>query len=300
MPDLRDFGTKIRITLKTGEPVEGWFLGALPHGLYLAMDSSANIVRFFPDNTWVAIHYLREADKAPFVPPDHEQQVMVMEALAEALAEPVRAALGRVDHNRIKRLAIDLLNTRRTLEHLLPTKQLEPHPFYEPLVIARNTHMHLLDEVRSSGLEDLLRKYAMPLRQAISRETLPQIDAQVLSLAEIDEMIGLTREQDLLSDADFGRQWIDQPISILINIQIDSQREETSTPDHVRLATGWIKVLAGGTLAAANLGIGIFAGVVAGLPTLGWGMVPIGIAIAESVFTGLNAAADALRDMSKK
>ncbi len=63
----------------------------------------------------------------------------------------------------------------------------------------------------------------------------------------------------------------------------------------MRSVTGWMQVLSGGALAVTNLGAGVVAGIVVGLPTLGWGTVPIALGVANSTFTGLNAAADALR-----
>ncbi len=314
MPDLKDFGTKVEVDLvntnfETVETIEGWFLGETPRGLYLALDPDANVVRLLPRGTWGRIFYQRDVGKAPFVAPDYDQKVEAIETLARELEEPVGAALDRVDHNRIKRLAATIHDTKARLEEYrseeyryrpINVSQLPP---YEHFVTARNTHAEVLDEVRRSGLEGVLREHTTSLRQVISRDTLPQMDAQVVSPAELDEMIRLTRDRDLLSETDFGRQWVYQPVTI--NIQVggtlpqppaESMTSEQE-PDHMRSVTGWIKVLSGSALVVTNIGAGIVAGIVFGLPTLGWGTVPIALGVAGSVHTGLTGAASAFQDI---
>jgi hypothetical protein len=53
-----------------------------------------------------------------------------------------------------------------------------------------------LEELQRSGVEeDVVRQHATPLRQLISRATLPQDEAGVLCDAEIDEMSRVTRQR---------------------------------------------------------------------------------------------------------
>jgi hypothetical protein len=306
MVTSRDYGKKVRVELKgTGEAVEGWLLEETPRGLYLSLDPDGKVIRLVQQDTVRVIFDIRDVGKAPFVPPDHEENAKKIEDLAKKIDRPVRDALDRLDHNRTKRLAVTIRDTLDQLEGYrfeeskrdIPGTELPPYGLF---VSARNTHAEVLDEVRRSGLEDVLRANASSLRQVISRDTLPQMDSEAVPLAEVDEMIKLTREQDLLSETDFGRQWVYQPITINIQVGVPPQPPTgPATPkherDHIRSVTGWMKVLSGGALAVTNLGAGVVAGIVVGLPTLGWGTVPIALGVANSTFTGLNAAADALR-----
>src|SRR5450755_3147123 len=126
MENASDYGTRVTIDLDTDERVEGWLLGETPRGLYLSLDPDGTVVRMLSRDTWSGVIYQRDAGKARFVTPDHEQTVEMIKTHVQDIEEGVDAALERVDHNRTKRLAATIYDTRTgTLRPRAPVAAIE-------------------------------------------------------------------------------------------------------------------------------------------------------------------------------
>jgi hypothetical protein len=304
---MRDFGTKVEIRLRWGEVVQGWLMGETSLGTYLALDPNARAVRFVPRIERGGVHYAREEAKANFALADREPTEQAIRSLAEQLDGPMGAALDRLDHNRIKRLGKEIYETSLIFENLLYEAHSMPADRWQlpawPIVTARNIHAQLLDELDRSGVGAILAQNPAAIRDAISRTTLPQMQAEVASDKEINEAIQLARARDYLTGTDFGRRWLSRPETN--NILTVPAAAPPPSPESaltgrvglVRAVLGWTRILAGGAMTASSAGLGIFGGAVGTFPTLGLTTVPVAVGVAGSIFSGLNMAAQALNSL---
>ena len=314
---MRNRGRKVEVDMAEGT-IEGWMYGEVPTGLYIALDTDAKNIRFIREGQYTRVYYPREGVIARFVAQEPSNLVQAVDQLASQLAEPMAAALDRVDHNRVKRLGSAIQGTRAELQAIGSLRGQVPLPpsmdmtnVYESLVRARNTHVNVLDELERSGIAQILRQHQTAIKQVVSESTLPQVDAQVVSPSELQNLIQAAQGEPLPANTDFGRQLSNQPINVTIgSVAIGTVNIGTTTPPQEnqedvqsgfwRTVGGWGKVLLGSGLVVANMGAGVSVGLVMIATTLGLGTVPVAVALATSIYTGAKGTVDALTEMHEK
>jgi hypothetical protein len=178
-----------------------------------------------------------------------------------------------------------------------------------PVVRIVDAHKELLDELVRSNVDEQLIKHGVVIRRGIYPSTIPQIDGYISTSYDLNQLILLAREQDRLSKTALGRMYLEK-ISAEDILEFEERRqkaqskpEKTDDPaqkmaKRMKKVAAGIKIVVGGCLAVTNIAVGSLGGVIAGLPTLGLGTVPVAVGVATSTYTGLNAASDGLKDLA--
>ncbi len=300
---LREHGVAVTVSLKSGEEIHGWLYADNAMGVYVSLDRKGHTIRFIPAGDWDSVSYQHESERATFRTSGELQETV--DKLFDHLRAPMRHALDRVDHNQIKRIQARLIDARQQFARPLRTNELA-------LVLdTRSSYGYLLDELEASGLASIIIENETELRQVASLFTLPLLDVALASRSELDHLLTELREsKTTLAELDLGRKDLDrlQP-EVLVSPPASSEHSEPEPVARARRSrrpgwglirglTSWAQVALGGALAAGNVGIGTVVVVTTGLPTLGLTTAPAAIAIAASVYTGLNGAAKSLHDLS--
>ncbi|HEY0072963.1 MAG TPA: hypothetical protein VGB77_02600 [Abditibacteriaceae bacterium] len=318
---MADRGSRVHVNLRNGDVVDGWVYGESLLGKYIALDPNAEIIRFIPDGTWQSAHY-DHSNPARFNSIIDNQYTSPVRGIraSESLRNRAANALDKVDYNRVRRIHAKFetlqdqfygpYDSMAFQEHRLEDEQ---HTLLDVALELRSTYSELVEEVRRSGLSDVLLEDAEEIQQFISNEGLPIMDYWMLremrhrdeAFFLLESMIYLARHTNLLAETNLGTyplQGLD-PGRIARHIdeqEAETQQEEESSPwpKRLKMTAAIGKVAVGGSLAAANICAGAFAGVVSALPTLGVGTVAGAVGVATSTYTGLNAACDGLKDLA--
>ena len=215
------------------------------------------------------------------------------------LSESINRALDKLDYNRLRRLSLRAQTDTNALRHWREAAHREVFEEFpiDAALDGRASHAELLDEVNQSGIGEILHEKHELIRAHISRETLPLLDASITSRAEIDEMIALAQAINHLSESRLGLDWLHQ-ITPAIMLRSAHPPESSPLAHRLHFIAALIKLTGGSGLAAANLALGVLAGAGTALPTLGLGTVAATIGIVTSAYTGLNSAADGLKDLA--
>lgn len=298
-------GVKTRLSLNTGEVIDGWHYGDTPLGYYIALDPEAKVIRFVATEYLSVASYDHNSPKAQFQPPEFERMMKSYHDLRSGLWTPMSTVLDRLDLNHVRRLAKRISHNRNRLVYDRRGRFRDEVSL--PLVLdIREAYEELLNEITDSGVQDILMERRGQIRDVISEFTLPQVDAQYIHPYELKQLIQLAKEKDNLSETNFGKTQLEKlsPDVLAVPEEPPDESKESRKENRerkvrrLRSAAAWIKISTGGGLAAANLTLGALAGVVSALPTLGLGTVAAVVGIATSTYTGLNAASDALKDMA--
>jgi hypothetical protein len=178
-----------------------------------------------------------------------------------------------------------------------------------PVVRIVDAHKELLDELVRSNVDEQLVKHGSVIRRGIYPSTIPQIDGYISTSYDLNQLILFARERDNLSETALGRLYLEK-ISAADILEFEerrqkaqSKREKTDdralkTAKRMKKMAAGIKIFVGGCLAVTNITVGSLGGVIAGLPTLGLGTVPVAVGVATSTYTGLNVASDGLKDLA--
>jgi hypothetical protein len=316
----RQIGVKVSVRLEDGDVLRGWLYDEDLRGIFVSFDPKGRVIRYVPRREVINFSYDQEASKADFEDDRRLEAVKEAESFDSDLLETVTESLSKVDFNRVRRIALRLRTERHELKEIASSAEnsdsweqqeptLEDHSGFEiPLNLVlrlTDSYSNLVDELERSGLGKILVEHKIRIGSFVSPDTLPVVDAGVANPDELRAMIAQTREQDEVANTSLGRAVLQEipPEEIV--------RRETSARNAKPEATGFLgimkprrlrkiaalgKVALGGTLAATNVSLGITAGVVTALPTLGIGTVGAAAGIVGSTYTGLAAACDGLKD----
>lgn len=304
-------GDKAEVVLVGNERVEGWLYAKTWQGLYVALDSSAKNIRFIPSGSYHGVTHSRSSkEPAPeFIlklqVPSEDQ----IKTLKDKIERPMAVVLSKLNYNRMKWL-LERFKTEHRAIRELQSRGTQSDELREvalaKLLILRRDYADLIDEIEQVGLLDILTEHQRDIRAVLSKATLPDLDALLVSMEEIVTLITKVREVDHLRETNGGRKYLlDLSEERIIRSMRRLPDEKGNEPKEKNWTAQWVKVIAatgkmalGGSFAAANFGLGTIAGVASSLPTLGMGTVAATVAIAASGYTGLNAACDALKDLA--
>jgi hypothetical protein len=313
MPGYDEIGRHANIGLKTGEVLEGWLYAEGPYGFLISLDLEGRTIRFVPRDLFDWGGFAGPGADLPTASFRKDQLLDAIGKLGDDLNHPLTEALKRVDQNNLRRLGDRLQRSRTQLgfaQQELELDEAENVSQTEAIVLimhASEIHRELLDELQLSGVTAVLHEHRQRIREVVSRDTIPLIDAQS-SHRHLDELIQLAVEQDRVSETRFGETYLIKlaPTAIL-NARVNEEsgeehpkKDKQSERSALRLKkiAAAMKITAGGSLTAVNVGVGCIVGLLSALPTLGLGTVAAAVGIATSAYTGLNAASDGLKDLA--
>lgn len=161
----------------------------------------------------------------------------------------------------------------------------------------------------SSGLLRVLAEASDEIRQVLSIEALPALDAQIIDPKELEELIERAKAKDRFKDFDFEHFMASAPskvevaraLVVQINVSTSwSERPKVDQPTGLRrLQVGALigKAATGGALAVANLSLGVLGGLSV-IPGIALTNIPIAVGLVTSTYTGLAAAFDAVEKIA--
>jgi hypothetical protein len=289
------YGVRVTVDLHRGKPVEGWLVGETALGLYVALDPEGENVRFVPSGKYSHIAYDHDAPRAAegFAQIAKER----IDAFVETAGKSLTRALDKLNYGRLRYLGNRFRDADNMPESEHPNDDLLR---YLPL---RQDYIQLLDELSDAGVLEVIVEKGDEIRDLVSPATMPAIDAEVVHPMRLRGIMENARKTNLVSLTRGGRQYVEQITSerVIAAIRQPAEtvdRQKKRLPKYLRLIGASGKIVVGSSLTVANVSLGVMAGVVGALPTLGLGTVAAAVGIATSTYTGLNSACDALKDLA--
>lgn len=208
--------------------------------------------------------------------------------------------LDRLDYRRIRQLGVRLRNIPAPSDDWdLPSSSLQGW------VGSYDASLEIVRIMAEAGLERLLRSHSSEIREALSVEILPCIDAAIAGRPALDMLVKRAKDEDLVRRVDFTNRAAEAPsreaLAEYLVVQLDvgvTWPERPKVDERVgmrRLKLGALigQMALGGALAAANVSLGVVAGVLSSIPAI-VGNVPIAAGMIGSTYTGLNGLFSAL------
>jgi cob(I)alamin adenosyltransferase len=264
--------------------------------MFVAIEPSGRKdVRFFPARQIKSLTLLSGVQKADFFDP---KAAAALHDLQAKIENPIKATLRYIDYALLRKLLEQFAEEQQRLR--VSGESSEAISAAADLLRA---YRELIKELERKKLLDILLENQTEIRENLSFDTLPALDGQVIPAETLSRLIAEARESRNFGESDGGRVYLNRLSEEMIIAALKSNRpEEVKKPDRVghfmRITAAIGKIAVGGSLAAANVGLGLFAGVVSALPTLGVGTVAAAIGVVTSAYTGLNAGCDGLKDLS--
>jgi hypothetical protein len=314
-----DRGQHVVVTLRTGDSVSGWLFAETPLGIYVALDREGQNVRFVPKDRWGGTSYSYD-DVVEFLrtPDDLNRASDGHRHASKKLAEAAETALERFDYNAIRRVYTDLAHQASRFRGwqggftFVRTSE-EDATLGDVAVTVRTRYVDLLRELERCGLDRVLEERSDELRAIAHHYGLPYFDLAFAGASEDEQRFVLEgfllslRDHDLVRELDFGRLVLPRVTNLALALLPDVEeplieerpgKEGDNVPRRLRKAAAVGRVAVGSALAAANVTAGVFAGIVAALPTLGLATMAGAVSVVTSTYTGLNAACDGLKDLA--
>src|SRR5262249_35242916 len=311
---LSEVGEPIEITFRTGETVKGWLYGELPEGFLISMDQKGSDVRLFAKD-WSS-RGPGKAAKADYSPP--EDSAEKLDAVEEFIGPRMEVALRRLDFRPVQYAVI----RERELSHeihgamrsLLDARLFDSDaPAFQLLqfTAARTDevlgiHQDVMGELERAGVTDIVEETRERLPDIPARYLLPMADANSREdMERLSDDLGQWRERgwtathhkDAMTRSFRARE------TLLFNLmrkpyQTDetadkakerrkTRRDETPSlaGSGMRYLSASLRILAGTGFAAANLGVGLTAGLASTILTIGATAVPTYVGVITSVGT---------------
>ncbi len=232
-----------------------------------------------------------------------------LQELEHGLAPDLEArggVLDRVDYARLRKLASTLRNIPRP-----GTDGDLPPVVVAGWVASYEASQEVIQVVVESGMLRVLKAHSRGISANLSVDTLPQVDRLLLTPAELSTLIALAKTNDLVGTIDLVRVQAGLPdsgrLAAILCVDLGDpgrydERPKVNEETKIRrLRLGAIlgQVATGAAFATANLGLGVNAALA---PTLSSGAIaiPTAIAIAGSVFAGLNGLFAALNTLTEE
>jgi hypothetical protein len=212
--------------------------------------------------------------------------------------------LDHVDYRRLRRLGVQLRD--------IPSPRDDwdiPPSSLQGWVESYAATIESVQISESSGLLALLAETSDEIRQVLSIEALPALDAQIVEPKELEELIERAKAKDRFKDFDFehfmssapSKEEVARALVVQINVSTSwRERPKVDKPaGFKRLQVGALigKAATGGALAVANLSLGVLGGLSV-VPGIALTSIPIAAGLVTSTYTGLAAAFDAVEKIA--
>jgi len=212
--------------------------------------------------------------------------------------------LDHLDYQRLRRLGVQLRDIPRPRDDWdVPPSSLQGW------VESYAATVESVQISESSGVLALLAGASDEIRQVLSIETLPALDAQIVDPKELEELIDRAKAKDRFKHLDFekfissapSKEEVARALVVQINVSTPwAERPKVDKPAGLkRLQVGTLigKAATGGALAVANLSLGVLGGLSV-VPSIALTSIPIAAGLVTSTYTGLAAAFDAVEKIA--
>jgi len=208
--------------------------------------------------------------------------------------------LDNLDYTRLRRLGV--------LLRLIPTPGEDWRIPASSLLGWIDSYSATIESIaicQRSGILQLLIDSSDEIRQLLSTETIPALDAQLIGKKELDLLIAHAQGEERFKTFNFERFMSDAPtnndIAQVIVVQLNYPTPYQPEPKIERsvglkrLQIGSLigKAATGGALAVGNISLGVLGGLSI-LPSVALTEIPIAAGLVTSAYTGLAAAFDAI------
>jgi hypothetical protein len=308
-------GYPVSVTFEDGETVKGWVYGELPQGYLISLDPDGKEIRLITREWRVAESW--DAPPANFAPPEEAREKLdaANDLVGPRMGDALRRLNFTVLQNAIARAESLSRKIIRAEESLAAedTRWLRERDIaieYALYAAARTDrvvelHVEVYDELERVEIPAAVEAAAELLQGIPGEHLLPVADAA--SRREAYSLLAdLRRWQQTGWTRHRHRQAIEmasQQHGELFNVM--HRREDSEPHDEerqkrkcvggaMRYFGAGLRILTGTGLAAANLGLGLTAGLASTLLTIGATAVPNYVGVVTSVGTGLLQVAEGL------
>lgn len=212
--------------------------------------------------------------------------------------------LDHVDYRRLRRLGVQLRNIPSPSDDWdIPPSSLQG---WIESYAATIESVQISGE---SGLFTLLKETSDDIRNVLSIQSLPALDAEIVGQKKLEELIDNAKAKDWYKDADFEKFISSAPSKedlariLVVQLNVSTSWQERPKVDKStglkRLQVGALigKAATGGALAVANLSLGVLGGLSV-VPGIALTNIPIAAGLVTSTYTGLTAAFDAVEKIA--
>jgi len=311
------------VTLRSDEigEVSGWLVGEIPQGVLVAPGDDLRDIRLVPyASRSTSIHWDREKKVHPQLRREHaEKYEKELRELAPEVFDRTRRAISRMDFNQLHRFDHQASAMRQEIrdrdydlyrgiryngsgrEELLG---------YLAAQVDRTAALHrdVYESFEESGLADVVGVFGPRLANIPPKFTIPAYDLEFQDEKELTASLESSRENHwtasehrvALSQAEAKRT------QLLAETGLGAPKETETPPrksEDANFFSRWggpsLRILAGTGLAAANVAIGLTAGLTGAVATIGATAVPTYVGVVTSVYTGLIQVADGLEKVGR-
>ena len=208
--------------------------------------------------------------------------------------------LDNLDYARLRRLGVLLRNIPKPTDNW----QIPPSSLLGWIESYKAT-LECITISKNSGILQLLIDSSEDIRQLLSFETVPALDAQLIGEKELSDLIAQAKSEDKFVNFSFEHFMsvapTEEDIARFIVVQVNYPTPYQAEPKMEksiglkRLQVGALigKAATGGALAVGNIALGVLGGLSI-LPAVAPTEIPIAAGLVTSTYTGLAAAFDAI------
>jgi hypothetical protein len=168
-------------------------------------------------------------------------------------------------------------------------------------------HREVFESFEESGLAEIVSDYGVQLAQIPPEFTIPAYDLEFQDEGELISSLESSRERGwsasehrtVLQQAEAKRAQLLTEAGIGSSKAADTSPRSSDANFFSRWCGPSLRILAGTGLAAANVAIGLTAGLTGNVATLGATSVPTYVGVVTSVYTGMSQVADGLEKVGR-
>lgn len=227
--------------------------------------------------------------KAEKMMDEREPTEIELKELNDAMSE----ALEKLDYNKIKEIRGGFMQMREKFNNAQNPQLNESNEAREFIIKINDCYGQLLEEAEKAGITKVVRTHHQTIRKSIHHKQVLEIELNIVETVQLDEIEEITTEKSYHADPETVKS--DQE-------SLSNELESTSVKDWSKIlksASGVGKIIVGGLLSATNLTLGISAFLMTGMNSTSGQSIPIFIGIANSFASGLNYAADGVKNISE-
>lgn len=244
---------------------------------------------------------------------------MQLQELNSVLAPQLERVFSRLKYDRMHAFSHKSSLIRHQLRRWEELWRLDNNPYESSLsdligYLAAQTdqaidfHREVYDTVEDSGLAEVMSEYGPKLAELPTELTLPADDLKFEERNVLTSALEKSRKRPWSSENHKSiLQQAEATRATLLVKAIESRRGNERTDklrsDNSNILSRWLgpttRILAGTGLVAANVALGLTAGLTATLATIGATSVPIYAAIATSIYTGSVQVAEGLEKIGR-
>lgn len=212
--------------------------------------------------------------------------------------------LDRIDYNELRSLG----NQLRNIPHVSDDWNL-PHSSLDGWVSSYRASKRVVGIAWESGLFRLLQECDEEIREALSPEIIPAVDAELVGKDAMYQMIESAKKSDRVKNFDPERFQADAPseeslahaLAIKIGVHLSwSERpkvDEGTGKNRLKIGAILGQGVLGGALAGVNLSLGVLGNYIPHLAAM-VGQVSTTVGIAASTYTGLSKVFEAVEKLA--